>query len=68
MCEIAARYGMGYYSALTGDAWPPDLPELTECEIEQRLTNFSQDCANRGLADWRKEAIFLGHHLEHWPE
>ena len=68
MCEIAARYGIEYYSALDGDAWSPDLPGLIEYEIEQRLTNFAQDCANRGLTDWRKEAILLGHHSEHWSE
>ena len=64
MCEIAARMGMGYYSALNGDAWSPDLPGLSDAERAERLADFAKDCARRGLVDWREEAISLGYHLE----
>ena len=64
MCEIAGRLGMGYYSALNGDHWSPDLPGLTKSQIEQRLEGFSHDCAYRGLTDWEGEARSLGYDLD----
>ena len=64
MCEIAARMGMGYYNALNGDAWSPDLPGLTDAERAERLADFAKDCAHRGLVDWREEAVSLGYHLD----
>ena len=51
MCEIATRYRMGYYSAVDGDSWSPDLPRPIESEIEQRFAKFVKGFANRGLND-----------------
>ena len=51
MCEIATRYRMGYYSAVDGDSWSPDLPRPIESEIEQRFAKFVKGCANRSLND-----------------
>ncbi len=67
MCGVAAHLGMGYYTALNGDAWSPDHPDLDPAEASRRLDDFERDCANRGLSNWRGLAESLGYTLEEWP-
>ena len=67
MCQIASQLGMGYYTALNGDAWSPDYPGLDNTERERRLSNFARDCANRGISNWQKMAREQGLQLEVWP-
>ena len=66
MCDVAAHIGLGYYSALNGDEWSPDVPGISETEKERRLEQFDADCCNRGIKNWHHEASQLGHDLSFW--